>query len=78
MLTPLAQEISGKECDVGLERGELEREVERLLSDEEEGTKGAFGKIDFGEVEEGWCLKVRHPFLSLFPLFYSVRSSTLR
>lgn len=62
VLTPLAQEISGKECDVGLEREDLEREIERLLSSEGEGTKEVFGKIDFEEVEAGWCWKVRCSF----------------
>jgi hypothetical protein len=66
VLTPLAQEISGKACDVGLEREDLKREVERLLSLDFDGEggkgKGVGGKIDYEGCEEGWCLKVHSSF----------------
>lgn len=75
LLVPLGQEISDKQCDIGHDREELQRQVPALLS-EEAGQDVGFDfskKIDFSLVEDGWNSKVLFffPFffLSFFPLF---------
>lgn len=57
LLQPLAQEMNAYACDIGTERGELERQVKAgELWDEGLCVSGE--KIDFGLVEDGWNSKV--------------------
>ncbi|KAI5205048.1 PGAM-domain-containing protein [Aureobasidium subglaciale] len=56
LLQPMAQEMNAFACDIGTDRDELERQVERgELWSAEIGVPGE--KVDFGAIEEGWNSK---------------------
>jgi hypothetical protein len=72
ILHPAAQEVSGRACNLGIEKAELENVMRGWFSDagkdrdESENAEriwnrcglGEPGRVDFGLVGEGWCDKV--------------------
>jgi hypothetical protein len=58
LLVPQAQEISDKPCDTGLEREELESEMERILVAADGEASFDLSRIDYGILEPGWNSKV--------------------
>jgi hypothetical protein len=58
LLVPGAQEISGKPCDVGFEREELEAELKKILAVEAGDIGFDPKRIDYGILESGWSSKV--------------------
>lgn len=59
LLVPLGQEVSGKQCDIGHSRAELEKQIPALFEGQEIGFDAS--KIDFSLVEDGWNSKVTPP-----------------
>ena len=74
MLTPLAQEVSERNCNVGWEREELRQKLRACFQEEEGVEIGEWfdaGRLEMEEVEEGWNSKVGwfsiYSSLSLLP-----------
>jgi hypothetical protein len=57
-LVPQAQEISNKPCDIGLERDELEKEMDRVLAAADGEAGFDLSRLDYGILEPGWNSKV--------------------
>ncbi|KPI45829.1 uncharacterized protein AB675_388 [Cyphellophora attinorum] len=90
ILHPAAQEVSGRACNLGSERAQLESVMRGWFSgagkdgDETENTEriwnrcglGEPGRVDFGLVGEGWCDKTG--FSSPDPKAVEERAASLR
>jgi hypothetical protein len=59
LLVPMAQEISGFPCDVGLDRADLEKLIPTIMPQNVHVPSVAINEIDFSLLEDGWNSKVR-------------------